>query len=360
MPTAARYFFKVYNQTGTVYRRTIAADKVLSLPKIIREIGKPAAELTLAIELPWDDFGYGDTLNLFDLIKIYAINDTYPQGALIFQGHVTEFNIERRAGINRVALRILPIDSLLNMAFFKTGAGAYSVPYSNADVDTIFSDAITRANGIFGSFFTAELADPGASVTVTFESKTHLAAMQESIDLLGDSYYFRVEADGTVRLAEYNDATADHTLTMDKEIDGLKIINSIMETKNGIRLAWGDTPDYSYYEDTDSKTAYGVREEAVSASEIKNAGTANARGAADIARKKNPKISLQITVNAEYDIMAILPGDTLQIRNVPASIASMLGGVMRIKRVECDGAVALLHIADIVDNFGAELSKAIQ
>lgn len=38
----------------------------------------------------------------------------------------------------------------------------------------------------------------------------------------------------------------------------------------------------------------------------------------------------------------------------------MLTGVLRIVRVEYDGAVAVLHLADVSDNFGKELGLAIQ
>jgi hypothetical protein len=94
----------------------------------------------------------------------------------------------------------------------------------------------------------------------------------------------------------------------------------------------------------------------LSDSGIQNSGSADSRGNGEVARLKNPFTKTQITVNANYAIETILPGDTVKVTNVPSGASSLLSGqVLRIQRIEYDGALALLHLADIIEIFGNEL-----
>ncbi len=357
--SAAKFQIKVYDSTGTVYRRTIPAESVLNLPRIIREVGKPASPVSIRIASQWDSFGYGDTINLFDLVKIYAVDPNHKAGTLIFQGHITGTTLTSDGSRNSVELILFPIDNLLGMALFKTTGGAYTVSYSGSDVDAIITDVITRANGIHGAFFSGDLANPGESLTVDFDEKTHLQVIQEAVAFLDDSYFWRVEPDGTIKLAIYNDSTADHILTFEKDISAIEIQNNIAEVKNGLRLAWGGGPTYSYYEDATSKSDYGTREETQSEPGIGAAGTADTLGASEIAKKKDPKATTRLVANMTYDLVSVLPGDTIRIRNLPTAVADILGDTLRIKRVEFDGINAQIYTDDTVPNFGHELSKAL-
>lgn len=86
------------------------------------------------------------------------------------------------------------------------------------------------------------------------------------------------------------------------------------------------------------------------------AHTPDAKGNGEIARLKDPKTKTLVTVNANYAIETILPGDTIKILNVPSGSSSLLSGqVLRIQRVEYDGSLAVLHLADITDVFGSEI-----
>jgi hypothetical protein len=61
-------------------------------------------------------------------------------------------------------------------------------------------------------------------------------------------------------------------------------------------------------------------------------------------------------VNANYAIETILPGDTVKVTNVPSGASSLLSGqILRVQRVEYDGSLAVLHLADVVDIFGTEI-----
>ena len=351
---SARFFAKVYNPSGSTFRRVLDSGAFLNVPRIVREVNKPAGDLRIEIALPWDDFGYGSTINLFDLVKVYAVNANNPSGVLVYQGHIVEIDSYFDAHRNGVSLRLFPIDALLSNAFW-VGSG-YTVSYAGADIDTIFSNAIDDLVAVHGAFFTKNLGNPGLSVSVNFVQKTHLESLNSAFGFLNASWYWRIRANGQVDLQQYSDVTATHTLAVGKHVDAVQAGKSILNVKNLVRLGWGSGPTYSVYSDATSQNAYGHRDTALSDSGIQNSGSADAKGNGEIARLKDPKTKTLVTVNANYAIETILPGDTIKILNVPSGSSSLLSGqVLRIQRVEYDGSLAVLHLAEILDVFGSEL-----
>mgnify|MGYP007071589066 CR=1 FL=1 len=361
MASAAQFFAKVYNKTGDSIRQTIPASMFLSAPTIVREVGKPAGDIEFELALPYDDFGYGDSdgLNLFDLVKVYVANEDQPNGTLVYQGHIEEIRGVLDKENNHVAIRLFPIDALFGRSLWKDAD--YVVGYSAADVDTMFSDAVDDVNTIYGAtFFTKNLANPGVSITVDFTRVTHLDALGQAVAFLGGTYYWRVRPNGQVDLQTFNDSTADHKLTVGKDVDALDIVRSVMNLKNKVVVSWGGTPTDAEYTDATSVTNYGRRMSLLSEPGIGDSGSSDAKGNGEIARLKNPFTQTIVTVNSQYALQSsILPGDTVQVRNVSNGSSQMLTGVLRVVRVEYDGITAILHLADIADNFGQEFSMAI-
>lgn len=354
MPTSARFLAKVYNPFGSTFRRVLDSGTFLNVPRIVREVNRPAGDLRMEVALPWDNFGYGSSINLFDLVKVYAINANNPSGLLVYQGHIVEIDSYFDAHRNGVSLRLFPIDALLSNAFW-VGSG-YTVSYAGVDIDTVFSDAIDDLVAVHGAFFTKNLANPGLSVSVNFVQKTHLEILNSAFEFLNASWYWRIRANGQVDLQQYSEVVATHTLALGKHVDVVQTGKSILNVKNLVRLGWGSGPTYSVYSDATSQAGYGHRDTALSDSGIQNSGSADAKGNGEIARLKDPKTKTLVTVNANYAIETILPGDTLKILNVPSGTSSLLSGqVLRIQRVEYDGSLATLHLADIIDVFGKEI-----
>lgn len=360
---AARFIAKVYDATGATFKTTIGADSILSLPRISREVSKPSSDVTLSIAMPWDDFGYGTTIREFFLVKLYAINDAHPSGILVFQGFITEINGKLSRDTNHVELRIFPLESILNNAFWKSGGtqslADHTITYSAADVDTIFSNAITNINTLYGSYFTTDLGNPGASITVNFVEQTHQQALDKAIRFLNDTWYWRVKPDGTMQLKQFDDSSPTHRFVLGMDVDSLEVTKSIMDMKNGIRVEYTG-PAYVFSNDATSETNYGKRQKKVSDTNIQNSASATALGDGELARLKDVKTQVQITINAQYDLESIFPGDTCKIVNVPDTSSQMVEGIFRILRTEYDGMTTTLHLSEIVQNFGVEFARAIE
>lgn len=360
MPKGARFFAKIFDSTGATARQTLGEADLLELPRVVREVGKPAAEIVLVVAKPWDGFGYGDAggINEFDLVKVYAANESNPAGALVFQGNIAEIRAIYAKDADHVELRVVPIDALLTNAFFKDGS-SFVYSYAAVDIDAIFADVIAHANAVHGAFFTTDLDVPGKSMTLDFVRQKHSEVLTKAGLLLDPDWYWRIDAAGLVKLSQYNDATPDHKLTLGKDVDRIELIRSIMDVENGYVLEWGGTPTEAYYEDTTSKTDFGVREATDADTTIGDSGTADAKGDGFIGANKDPRTKTLIVVNATYAIETILPGDTCQVLNVKAGTQQVLSGVFRIVRVEYDGTTATLHLSDVVENFGNEMGKSL-
>ena len=360
MAQAAKFFARVYSPTGSTFRRVLDASLFLGLPQIVREVGKPAADLSIDLALPWDNFGYGSAagINLFDLVKVYAINEANPTGLLVYQGHVEEITGRFNKSDNHIQLRLFPIDLLLGRSLWK--AASYTITYTTADVDTMFSDAIDDVNTIYGAtFFTKNLGNPALSINTIFDKMRHLDAMQQAAAFLASTWYWRIRANGQIDMQQFNDSTADHRLTVEKHIDDVEVVKSTLDLKNKILLSWGSPATDTEYSDATSMTNYGRRMDAESETGITNLASADARGNGDVARQKDPKTKTVITVNTQYAIENILPGDTVRVVNVSGNTSQMLTGVLRVLRTEYDGVTCKLHLADVLDNFGTEFGKAI-
>lgn len=362
--TTARFLAKLYDKTGATFKRVLDANILTELPRISREVSKPASEIVLSLALPWDDFDFGTTISDFFLVKLYAINDNHPDGILVYQGFITEIHSILAIGSDHVELRVFPLESLLDFAFWKSGSGQtlgdYTKSYSGADVDTIMGDAITDANTVHGTaYFTSSLGNPGVSITADLVELTHLAGINKALGFLDATWYWRVRADGTFELRQWSDATADHRFTLGQDVDMIDSTRSLIDIKNGIRVEYTG-PAYSFYNDATSEGSYAKRQEKQSDTSILNLTSADAFGNGLVAKKKDPKTKTKLTVNAQYDLETIKPGDTCRVLNVSNSNPMLSSAtIYRIIRVEYDGATAQLHLSDIVDNFGVEFGKAI-
>lgn len=357
-PLGARFFAKVYDFSGTTFKRILGADIQLSIPNIVREINKPSSEIQLELALPWDNFGYPTEIAEGFFIRVFAVNDANPTGLLVFQGTIEEITGSFAVGKDSVSLRLRPLDALISASLWRK-SGSYTFTYSSVDVDTVFSDAIDDLNTIYGTRFSKNLGNPGLSITQDFSRQTHLAVMQAVAAALPANWYWRVRADGQVDLGQFNDSTADHTLTLGRHVDSVSVTKSVINTKNKILLVWGGSSTEFDAEDAPSQALYGRRMALVTDQGIGDLTTATARANAELARKKNPFAKTMLTVNANYPIETIRPGDTVRAVNKTNNTSQMLSGIYRILRVEYNGLIATLHLDDIINNFGTEFGRSV-
>ncbi len=379
---AARFFLKVYDKTGATLRQTIGAEKVISVPTIVRTVSACANDIKIALAFPWDDFGFGASngIDYGDLVKVYAVTSTYPSGYLVYTGFVTEIEAIYDPTTNHIVVRLFPLDMLLNATLGP--APSYGFSFASNSIKDIWTSLISQINSsAAAAYLTSALDNDALSLTLSYPMSTCLQVITDAFKNLVNRgfapattpWYWRIEPNGQVDLHTWNNATADHRFTIGKDVQALDVIASIMNLENQVAIEWTETVQnpgpppstytvkhYNSYEDATSIAAYGRRAAVYNSSSITSASGSDAAGPQVVNSNKEPTVKTILTVNAQYAIEKILPGDTCVVRNMSTGGELLLGTTpMQIMRVEYDGMVAHLHLNDIINNFGTELLKAI-
>jgi len=360
MQKAASFFAKIYDKTGVTFRRVIDSSKLLNTPQIIREVNKSAGEVNLDIAFPWDNFGFGTTLFDGDLIKIYAVNASNPTGTLVYQGNVMGIKTNYTNNSSSVSLRLYPIDAILGRITAYVGTDAVKT-FTSLDIDDIFSNVLTDMQTTAGySYFTEDFDAPSLSITYSIRLLNSQNALDKAYSYLSSSWYWAINASGVIRLKQWDDVNPTHLFTIGKDVDSMGTNRTIADIINGEMLSWNNPVySFSHYSDATSQTNNGKFQRIVEDREIPAAYAADARGNSDISKLKDPKISVTLTVNANYPIETINPGDTCKIQNITDNTSQLVQGVFRILRTEYDGAICTLTLSEIIDNFGSTFIKSI-
>lgn len=353
---ALKWFAKVYDSSGT-FKRVLDSEAFTGVPTIVRETGKPASDVSFMVAFRYDT----SPVSVGDRVKLYCVRKTNPDGTaatgtpqLYYQGNVEEptLVLDQNGGDN-VTVRLFPIDAMLNRAGWKNGTYAFTL--SAQDPSAMIGAAIDDVNATFGSFFTKNLTSSGQSLDLKVTASKHLKAIQDAAALLPDGWLWRVEPDGTVTVMQWP-APATHAVTFGTQVDSILLVNSLVDTVNHVVVVWGAGPTYTEYSDAGSIALYGKRTLFVNDSSITTLAASDARGASELGAK-NPSNKTELVVNSNYLNETIQPGDTLKVLNVPASMP--FNAVNRIVRVQYDGSLAVIQLAEVFNVFSSELEKFI-
>lgn len=352
---ALKWFLKIYGPTGT-FKQTVDSSLLTSNPTVVREVGKPASDVSVTLAVPFDK----SPVSAGDRVKLYCLRTTNPDGSpvsgvnpvLYYQGNAEEPTLSvDQAGRDNVEVRMFPIDALMNRTLWKKTAYAFTL--GPEDPSAMIGEAVDDLNAVYGSVFSKALTSSAQLLTLAVEDSRHLQAIQNSAALLPSGWQWRVEPDGTVRVRQWP-ATATHSVTFAKQVDSITCTISLLNTVNHVVVKWGST--YSEYSDLVSIAAYGKRTKFVNDPSVTTLSASDARGASELAAS-SPTVRTVVVVNSFYLNETIQPGDTVKILNIPSTLP--FSGINRIVRVEYDGSLATLHLAEVTNNFSNELRKFI-
>ena len=102
-------------------------------------------------------------------------------------------------------------------------------------------------------------------------------------------------------------------------------------------------------EDLTSQATYWIRERKDTKTEITNATTANATASAYIEANKDQKRRIRISINTNYDIESIRPGDLITVRNISYNISGL-----QINKIEYNPDNITVELDDVL-SFGKEV-----
>lgn len=201
---------------------------------------------------------------------------------------------------------------------------------TGSTVDDLISDNDGTIEGTYSTVswstdypLTNTIAETSTTVSYSFNTYTVKEALDKIIELCPVGWYYYVDADNKITLAE-KASTADHTFALGKDIISIVPENSSENMVNRIYFTGGDdassSPIYKKYERTSSISTYGLHATKYVDSRITDPATADIVAGAILDRGDVPEVRTTIVIrdnNAEdgkgYDIESIKPGDTMKV-----------------------------------------------
>ena len=318
---------KILDQDGSTFIIGLAPKLLKSPPSFRSRMNAGLGELVLDLNLPFDDFDEGNSIDFMNIVDVYAVDEDHPRGRRIYRGFISRYEpyIEGEEGV-RVTL--LGLGSLLPRTFYKNG-GSFTVAHATQDPTIIFKAIIDHFGTVYGgSLITYDgssiPATVGQNVSISFVDQKHFDAAKKAVELAGTGWWWSIDADGKANM-KAKPSTATHTFTLGKDIDSLsctkdseKIVNDVYVRRNG-----GTETNYI---DATSQSRFGTGSPAtgkiskiISDSALTDVGAANQRGNKELSDGKDEKIRGTITVNTNADLEAIKVGDTIKVANIRSS-----------------------------------------
>ncbi|MFA5395889.1 MAG: hypothetical protein WC346_07780 [Methanogenium sp.] len=385
--------WKIYNEAGT-YVETVK--DIISDLTIKKTINGGDSEFTFIVKRSIDDFDEGTSIKFNNRVKVYLQDSYNPAGdKLIAFGYIVSYKPYLRDHEEYVEVTCLSAVSKLTNDFFREGTSTSST-YKVVDLgrqltdrraDQMMTDVIDHyrlieSNSMISNDYTnvqSTTDNQGNAITFTnnFYNAKHLDAIKEASRFLpknkegGYYFYWRVDTEGKLNVKNLS-TNSDHNLIIGKhitEISGYKTIEDVVNRA----YFWNEkgTSDPNYikiaFDDSTSQDSYDVMSEYLTDSKVTTTTAAELLTYSRVYDKKDPKINVELTINGDYDLSSIEPGQTCKIlnrKNNPFKIGSDENMLIYSVEYQVDSAILILtnspeDFADIVEDERQRLDKEL-
>ena len=368
-----RLIYKVYQEDGTFIE---TLDDVVSDLTIKRQINGGDSEFVFQLDRKMDDFDENNSVKFNNRVKVYLKDSYNPAGTkLVANGYIVSYRPFLQGKEEGVEVTCLSAVSKLSNDFYRIGTAAAAadlgVERTSESVDQMMSAIITHyrtteTNSMLNtpSGLTTTTDNDGGAFTFDhrFFNMKHLDALREVSKFLprnktgGYWFYWRVNTNGDLEVKNLS-STADHTFHVSrhiKEISGRKTIEGMVNRVYFWNEKGTIDPDFLKLtsDDTSSQTSHDIIAEYITDSKITNPNAASLLADSKVYDKKDPKVRVEVTLNGDYDLSSIVPGQTCKIlntKNNPYKVGS--DDILVIHSIEYSVDEAKLTLAEAADNF---------
>lgn len=319
-----RYLYKIYDSAGTFI--TTWTD-VISEPEFSIDINGGFSELVVQLARSESDYDENVSVDYENQLKLYEFDeDTGFSGVLIYSGKISRYVPQIIGARETVEVTFLSYWWELQQMMLES-AGNTEVTYTTQAPDAILKDALDKFTAAGGRLdYNGSSTDAtGTTVTYKFNTATYQEVMMKCLDLAPYDWYLRVGADDIIYF-EQKSSTADHILTLGKEISEYYPEKRVENIINTIYFVGGGSPKlYKKYTDAGSVTAYGTKAIKYVDERVTASGTSDKIKDRIFENLSEPEIRIVAKVidnNGEnrltgrgYDIESLYVGQTVQIRN---------------------------------------------
>ena len=371
-PSPSRLLYKLYEEDGTFVSTLPDVTSDLSITKEING-GDGAFTFTLARKI--DDFGEGTDIDFNYRVKVYLFDSFNPTGVLVAYGYVLSYEPFLNGNEEGVTVTCLSAVSKLSNDYYRLGTSAVAselgVELADMRADEMMTAVInhyrsTESNSMIGAPSGLDQTTDNAGALFDFTlrifNKKHIEALREIAKYFarfksaGYWFYWRINTAGNLIVKNIS-TTATHKFVIGKHITNISGSKTMEGMVNRVYF-WNEkgttSSEYlkSTTDDTTSQNSYDIVSEYINDSSVTNINAANLLSSARIYDNKDPKVKIKVTLNGEYNLVSIEPGQTCQIfnlKNNPYKLGS--DSVLFINSITYEVDSATLEIAEAADDF---------
>jgi len=365
--------WKVYSEDDT-FIKTLN-DIVISDLSIEKSINGGDSEFSFEISKKIDDFDENNSIAFNNRVKVYVKDDYNPNSILVAYGYIITYEPILNGKEERVKVTCLSAVSKLSNDFYRLGTSAAASDLgkelTSLRADEMMTDVITHyrlletnsmISAASGLTQTTDNSGTPYSFSNRFFNMKHLDALKDIATYFpknkaaGYWFYWRIKTDGSLVVKNIS-STPEHKFVIGKHISAISGIKTIEGVVNRVYF-WnqkGTTdPDYLKFtiDNTFSQTSYDVISDYISDDTITNVTAASLLAGSRVYDKKDPKVKISVTLNGDYDLASIEPGQTCQIfnlKNNPFCVGTDLTLIINTVKYNVDSVV--LEISEPTDDF---------
>ena len=254
----------------------------------------------------------------------FKVYDKQVTNKRIYSGFISAYEPVIEGPREYVDVTLIGYVATLKDDVYEDSSGNTTVAHATKDPNYIVDDVLTE----YGGKITAhdDNTDVGTNVSYTYNTATHLDAIEKAKDLSDEGWYWYVNAYNTLRF-KGTSATADHKMIIGRHVARVTLNKRMENIKNVVLFIGGDVGGgvnlYKEYTRSDSVNLYGRRVAIIQDERV--IITATAKRIADklLDEQEEPEIRMELLIEDNggqdeyrgYNIESISPGDTVSLRN---------------------------------------------
>lgn len=356
-----RLLAKIYQRDGTTLALNIPKNKMRDVPTFPDRINAGMGECVIDYIAPFDDFGEGTKIDHQFILDLWVFDDDHPDGRRIYRGAIQDFEPYISGATQGVLIKALGLGSNLSYdAHMASSRSNYTVSYATTDPEDIFKSIIDEwratVNNALINYSGSSTQAVGTNVTKEFVDKTWFDAVQETMELCPEGWWWHVDADGIASLLP-KPTTPTHSFVIGRHIEDGRFPKSVKSVKNRVRVTRnGGT--ITHYSDAASIAKYESRWEALNDTSLGDANAADQAGNKKVDDESEPKNKNTLVINSEYDIESIKVGDTCKILNVDETATFVTNS--QIVGLTYEGERVRLELEESIADLGAALDRFVK
>lgn len=358
MPLIKQFTVKIYDQLGTTLKKTLAPNMVKNTLSFSNRINAGVGQLMLDLQLPFNDFDEGDSIDYSNVVRVHVSEENNPNGRLVYTGYIYKYDPYLVASNEGVKVYCLGLISLLKDDYYKDGS-SYTVTKSGVDPGQLTKDVIDHYNSTVShnliSYTGSSIETVGTVIDYEFVDRKHFDALQDTAKNADGGWWSLLDKNGVMNLKQ-KPTSATHTFTIGKDIEKTDVPKEITDMANAVHLRYdGGTVDV---EDATSIARYGRKQIIIENDQAKDAAAATQEANKVLADRKDAKIQSPLIINSNYDIETIQPGDTCKVLNVTGE-GQLFSDNMQIFQVTYNLHKVVLKLDGFSGSFIRELDKFV-